>query len=96
MVRVLFSRLLSSPNRKSMDTEGWWSAKKLDQNGEEVGGLFPCNYVELIDEDESVHLEESVPSPAPPPPAQPEVEPEPELELEPEPEVSNGTSSLFK
>ncbi|KAI0004665.1 hypothetical protein F4779DRAFT_70382 [Xylariaceae sp. FL0662B] len=55
-----------------MVDEDWW----MGTNARGESGLFPSNYVELVDENEA---EASAPPP-PPPVAQPEPEPEPEQE----------------
>ena len=47
--------------------EGWWSGKA--RNGRE--GLFPANYVELIEEEEIQEAPASVSIPPPPPPPMP-------------------------
>jgi len=60
-----------------MIDEGWWSGT----NSRGMSGLFPCNYVELVEDEEEEpqqeHEQEHPAAPVPPP-ADPEPEPEPE------------------
>jgi drebrin-like protein len=55
-----------------MVDEDWW----MGTNSAGESGLFPSNYVELVDDDDSAGA--AVPPPPPPAAAEPEPEPEPE------------------
>ncbi|KAI1866385.1 hypothetical protein JX265_007686 [Neoarthrinium moseri] len=56
-----------------MVDEDWW----MGTNSAGESGLFPSNYVELVDDDEAAAPTGAVPPPPPPAAADPEPEPEP-------------------
>ncbi|KAI5463002.1 hypothetical protein BGZ63DRAFT_422406 [Mariannaea sp. PMI_226] len=66
-----------------MVDEDWW----MGTNSKGESGLFPSNYVEVVEDDQA---EEQAPAPPPPPPAAAEPTPEPPA---PEPEAAAGATA---